>query len=241
MLLRFLFLALSLALPSYGQILSPISFSSNALSTCGGSKALVAVSTSGIAGGNTGAINSTGATLLIMVVGDGSASANTVVDSKGNTWHALTSQSKFGNTSQIFYSYDHAGSALSVGSGHTASLTTSSLPAYFFYAFSGTSTTAPFIVENGAVTAVFGATIQPGSVTPTCPNNLLITGVGPGGDNIGPFTVNSGFTASTRIGGAGTNYAVGAAYLTQSAATAQNPTWTIETGGFYASAIAVFQ
>lgn len=239
--MRFFLYLLLLSGYGFGQLFPFPGNPATAAPSCGGSKALVAVSTSGIAGGATGAINSTGATLLVVVIGDGSAAANTVTDSKGNTWRSLTMQTKFGNTSQIFYSYDHGGSALSVGASHTVTVTTSSLPAYFFYAFSGTSTSAPFIAENGNVTAVFGATLQTGSVTPTCPNNLMVTGVQPGGDLVGPYTVDSGFTAVNRLGGSGTNYAVGAAYILQSAATAKNPTWTIDTGGFYAATIAVFQ
>ncbi len=85
----------------------------------------------------------------------------------------------------------------------------------------------PFDVENGAIQYV-GTTLQPGSVTPSENNELIVTGLGfyPSG----VLSVNSSFTISDQV-----NYVssaamgLGAAYLVQGTAGAVNPTWTDST------------
>ncbi len=200
----------------------------------------IALVTSGSASGNltatTGSLDTTGSTLLVICATY--ATAVSVSDSKGNTWTGLTAQSNTGVYNQIFY----VNSATpTVGTGHTFTISGASVYTVNVLTFSGTGA-SPFDVENGASTAS-AATLQPGSVTPTNDNNVLITGLTAGNAYAGAGSINLSFTITNQnalIGGV--TYGGGAAYLLQGAKAATNPTWTFgSTCTNDSSTIAVFK
>lgn len=197
--------------------------------------------TAGSATGNsvtTGALNTTGADLLVLVLGQESAAALcTISDSKGNTWNQLTVQTESPVKGAIFWSRP-----TSVGSGHTFTATGSSAsPAIAVSAFAGARLVSPFDQENGSHSSI-GSTIATGSVTPTEDNELVIAGFAGRGGSGAIVSIDSSFTlgASTTAGAA--NDTAGIAYKIQTTAAAVNPTWTVtSSGSVKAAMIATFK
>lgn len=189
--------------------------------------ALVASLLEGSGTGNTftsGAIDSTGATLLVVAASwSTAAGGGTLTDSKGNTWVGLTA--KVASFSiQIYYVKNPT-----VGSGHTFTWTAAGadLPTLGIMAFDETDITANADGENGSAPGVI-TTIQPGSVTPSVDNCVLVTALT--GAGAGP-TIDSSFTvidAEGFVGGQHSPLAI--AYKVQTTAGAENPTWTTNVG-----------
>lgn len=189
----------------------------------------VAAQSSGGAPVTTGNIDTTGATLLVMCIGhQDNAGTGVPSDSKSNTWSLVVSEHGLANP---FMDMWYVANPTSVGSGHnfTACTGFTAFPSVCVIAFSGTDTSAAFDQTNHGNTS--GSTGQPGSVTPSVDNEVLVTGrsgVGAAG------TIDSSFTVSDAQGFVGGNaYACDMAYLIETTATAKNPTWTSsgETGG----------
>lgn len=184
--------------------------------------------------GTSSAINSTGASLLVVGVGCNALAAPTLTDSKGNTWTSLTLYTAGANAgSRLFYCTNPT-----VGSGHTftftgaAILATAEIVAFSGVAVFGSSTG----LNNGNATSW-----QAGSVTPTNIGDLIVTCFGYTGANAA--SIDTGFTISDQaatVGGA--YYGSGLAYLAAPAVSATNPTWST-TGGavFVAASIATFK
>lgn len=195
-------------------------------------------------------VDTTGATLCVASFSDGVTTATyTPTDSKGNTWHPLTivNAGSQGRT-QLWYAWDHGGTPFSAGTGHTftGATTVGGNPWVVFTCYSGTQTTSdPFDQQNTGTTGASVATsVQPGSVTPTSANQLLVTSVSGYVEPTG-FTISPGsFTITAQSGLlGGTNYAGAQAYLVETTATTQNPTWTLATVANQAmtAAIATFK
>jgi hypothetical protein len=180
---------------------------------------------------STGAIDTTGANLLVASVSR--FGAGTLSDSKGNTWTALTSRVNGEVTLEFYYSVPS-----SVGSGHTFTLTGSSMAAALsVQAWSGAHGT-PFDVQNGATAS--GTSVQPGSITPSQNNSLLISCFG-GATGANTISINSGFFQTSDIDYAGgVNEAGSMAYLVQETAAPINPTWSNASAAVAAS-IAAFK
>lgn len=200
-------------------------------------------------GGTTGAINTTGASLLIVGLSWSSNSGTTpppVTDSKSNTWTRLTAQEPTPPNTDS-YSVIYYAKNPTVGSGHTftASLT-NSFPTIGVQAFSGVDTSSPFDVENGtAINHAFTAditSVQPGSVTPSNDGSLIVTVLSNYIDSSNSDrSINQSFTISDQLGFV-TTIAMGMAYQIQTTATARNPTWSWTNAVFLVStAIAVFK
>ena len=175
--------------------------------------------------GTSGAIDTTGANLLVLSISEDSASSATISDSKSNTWTALATSTSTNVKSTIYYV-----ASPTVGSGHTftsTGLVQASLA--IASAWSGANST-PFDQENGQVSNVGGTSLQTGSVTPSENDELLIAMVGCNAEPLGgTFSVDLSFTiVQENIFVAGTNYAGAQAYQIQTTATAINPTfsWT---------------
>jgi hypothetical protein len=178
----------------------------------------------GVNGGTTTAINTTGASLLVVVTTQNGA--NTVVfpsDSLVNTWTKLTGQVNATNTANtIFYV---ANPIVGASQTFTISGTTDYLNMQIL-AFSGTAV-GPIDLSTGGQAANPALTVQPGSVTPTVANSLVVTGFSAATGSTTNETINLGFTITDQAQEAGgVNFAGGAAYLIQTTATAVNPTWT---------------
>src|SRR3990167_999594 len=179
----------------------------------------------GLSTATTSAIDTTGATLLIIVcTRDVTSSAVAPTDNKGNTWTQLTAQTIADNNAlSIWYVNSNTPT---VGSGHTFDYSASvEFNELAVFTFSG-SVASPFDVQNGATVAGSSTTIQPGSITPSEDNTVVISGAsGPFGSN--EWSVDGEFNAITM--GDYTAWTLGAAYLIQTSAAAANPTWTFPT------------
>ncbi len=189
---------------------------------------LVATS-SATAGGSsvtTPAINTTGASLIV-VVGSTNAGTSTVSDNKSNTWHVLSTWAGGNNDIQIFYAYTPTTSSTqtftitSVGSGNYPSLVVS--------AWSGTlATSAVFDTQNGSSTTNSVTSFGTGSITPASMGELLIGGLG-----MGPCTAPTNISLSPGFSILGSNgvtgcqgEAVSSAYLIDSSTNAIGPQWS---------------
>lgn len=167
-------------------------------------------------------IDTTGATLLIVTISLGVTTTTSIVDSKGNTWVQLFSPF----LTQIYYSYNKAGSALSVGAGHTVTVTDSGdYPFITFAAFSGTKTTStdPLSQQSSTIAGAGSTSVQPGSITDTA-GSLFITSCYASLSVTAP-TINSSFNLIGSSGLVnGVNFAGAGAYKLS---TTENPIWSL--------------
>lgn len=169
----------------------------------------------------TGSVDTTGATFMVVWVASyKNATFPTLTDSKSNTWTAAslrTCAGPFCAWGKFFYVNNPT-----VGSGHTFTVTCSGscYPSVEAQAFSGNLTTAtPFDQESG------GTAAQPGSITPSVANSLLVTAYAT--DTVDTLTVDSGFTISDQITFvSGQRFGSAMAYLIETSIAAQNPTWS---------------
>lgn len=190
--------------------------------------------------GTSGSINSTGATLLIVCLGDDYASTAPVTDSLGNTWNALSNSYGGDGSSQIFYSYAKGSGSLSVGSGHTVTLN-GYYPGFSFSAWNGTLTypTNPFDQQHVSISSG-SSSVQPGSITPMQAGELIVSCFG--SDFANYSSVDSGFTLLDQLPATGgMNFGFGCAYLVQGAATAINPKFTLSGGSDNGCSVASFK
>lgn len=170
----------------------------------------------------TSAINTTGASLLVAYVANYLADSSTpgsVVDSKGNTWIALTN---FQETPAINLCLWYCLTP-TVGSGHTVTVT-NNYPAVAFSAWSGVLS--------------FSAEASPGPVTPTQAGDLLISGYSDATGNA-MISVDSGFTIFDSALVGGTYLPLAVASLIAPNTSAVTPTWTSDAPN-YASSVGLF-
>ena len=188
--------------------------------------------TPGVSGGATGAIDTTGANLIVISVGFYSAGTGlTVSDSKGNTWLPLTLRTTSSGHQRFFYAQ-----AALVGSGHTFTVTgTSIYPAIHVRAFAG-ATATPFDLQAGATNS--GSSLATGSITPTQPGALVVSGLC--FDSTATVSVAPTMTVTQSPFGSGVAFGGALGYLVQTTAAAVNPTWTIPGGATNAAAVASF-
>lgn len=178
--------------------------------------AVSATNASANADTTTGAIDTTGANLLVAWINfDHNATAN-VNDSKGNSWTPLTKITADATTDcQFYYSVP-----TSVGTSHTFTghyLSGTGSPAIYVIALAGAAT-SPFDSNQAGAS---GAT--PGSVTPSQNNCIVISGCAYGN---GPATAASGMTIDQAKVEAASSWGVAGAYLIQTTASAINPTFS---------------
>ena len=167
-------------------------------------------------------LNTTGAGLIVVFVGDYNGyMPSSITDSAGNTYSAATLYGS--NTSaRIFYKYSPVtGSSVSFISSANFSDTRGFYNVMVFAGGAGGS----IDLENGTGDNGAGVdTTQPGSITPTTNNQLIIAGLfsysGGGDPTASGVTKTHGVAHSGNIGMGGAGYAI------QSTATAINPTWT---------------
>jgi len=176
--------------------------------------------------GTTTAIDTTGATLIVVAINwySGITGVATFTDSKSNTWTPLTQQSgEDVATTRLYYAVNPI-----VGSGHTwtGGGENGAYSVIHILAFSGTHASDPFDQESGAVTTGMGtvASFQPGSITPSEANQLFVTSMSATGTG---SAVPAGYTGAAADFSGGVNIGSGIAYKIQSGmAAAENPAWT---------------
>lgn len=189
--------------------------------------------------GTTSSIDTTGATLLVIVAAYDSGA--TISDSKGNTWTALTAQNQQGGSStfsRIYYCVSPT-----VGSGHTATVSIG-YGAVALLAYSGVDTASPLDGESGddgpASPPVTGWGAP--SFTPGSNGCLLILGACFGNDGGGSLAADSGFTVrQARQAVNLTSYGVGVADLIQTTAAAVAPNFTWASGSTVSTVLAAFK
>lgn len=175
-----------------------------------------ASATAGSTATTVGGFDSTGGNFAAIYQADGEelAFGSTCGDSKGNIYTPLN---------------DYGGSGLSragrwwyvanptVGAGHNFSCA-GYYNTLFAYVFSNVKTaSSPFDQQNGAVAT------QPGSITPSENNELVLTGYVDQGT--GALSINGGFSSPDTQRSA-SYISGGASYLIQTTAAAANPTWS---------------
>lgn len=167
------------------------------------------------------------------------ASTITIADNQSNTYTALT---RFGLGSAqasclISYCFNPVTSA-----SHTFSMSAAAggtFPALWVAAFSG-ALASPFDVQNGGGSSGTITSFQPGSITPSGNNELIITMFSTGETSAAP-TIDSGFVITDALASVGSQaLGGGLAYLKQVAAAAINPTWSFPSNNLNAAAIAAF-
>ncbi len=182
----------------------------------------------------TPAINTTGASLIVITVTRYQDTVPVLTDSQGNTWTPLTLST--GNNVKVLMYYcispstsaTHTFSAASVGASY-CSLAVD--------AFDNTGTYQSSVNNNHAT----NPTLPMGPITPLAPNALVITGLGYFDQSAArAATIDGGFTyGGTALDG--TSSCTRNAYLIQTTATLANPTWTPPQNQFgLAGTIAVF-
>lgn len=186
--------------------------------------------------------NTTGATLLVVAYAEALGSAGVISDSNGNTWHQLSLDGLSQVQVDIWYAYDHGGSALVVGAGHTVTSSgTATFPSIGFTSWSGTDTTAAVFDGQNGGTTTFANSVATGSVTPSAANALVFacnatndpTGLVVSGGSLAMLDINP----NSSFGTCGS----GVAYVIQTTAGAVNGTFTETNSSGQAAAIAVFK
>lgn len=167
----------------------------------------------------TSAIDTTGATAIVVNVS--CAGIFQLTDSKGNVWSATGSYAASPLWNVLFYAANPV-----VGTGHTFTIASPFCSAEVA-AFSGVTGVLPmdkYLTGTGT-----GTSAQPGSITPTNANSVVVAGIGtPSSGTIAISAIDSGFTITDTVNaGAGVTEGGGLAYLVQTSATAENPTWTL--------------
>ena len=175
-------------------------------------------------GFTTGSIDTTGAHLLVAFVAsyDG-ATAPTLSDSKGNTWTGRTAVSRSGAQRGRFHDVT---TTPTVGTGHTFTLTGSGVFASLLVLAFSESASPAFDGESAGSTFSAANSAQPGSLTPSVNDSVLITALAL--DGVSTESINGGFTLTNEAENVpGACYGVTGAYLIQTTAAAANPTWTL--------------
>jgi hypothetical protein len=183
---------------------------------------VTAAATSGpLATATTGAISTVGANIIWIGISDYNPGTPswTVSDSASNTWTRLIIiGASGGSESALYYCLNPITSA-----AHTFTVL-GNYPSIYVLAASGAAA-SPLDQFNSATGGVTATTFQPGSVTPSQANEIVITTWAT--IITGSSSINSGFTISDQQSYSSGNHIGGAmAYLIQTTATVENPTWT---------------
>ena len=235
----FLFLSLLLTLAVHAQTILTAeglaAFGTNAVSGGGGGGwTLLASTIKANADGNsvtTDAIDTTGATLIVIVEASNNSHPTPTESTGANTVNLAVTG---GSTPQCSIYYINPGTHTSATHKFTASAV-NAFPVLAVFAYSGGIGTLDKTANSGPDGS--GSTIQPGSITPSQNGCLIVSGMRFSTGT--SATVNSGFSTplsatAFSVGGSG-------AYLIQGTAAAINPTWTQTSSGNCMSAIADFK
>lgn len=179
-------------------------------------------------------MTTTGANLLVVSAAAYSGGGPcTMTDSNNNAWTQINSAAYAGQqNAYLYYS-----SAPVVGASQVFTWGGANCyPSLAVSAYSGAASGNPLDQNSSHANSVTGTTVQPGSVTPSQGNELVVAGQtedvanGSAGQWANP-TIDSGFTVSVSTPGQSDSfvaYGAASAYLIQTSATAENPTWTTD-------------
>lgn len=177
-------------------------------------------------GAVTPAINTTGATIIVIAVSSFEASTDqsAPIDNLFNTYTQLTLYQNTLTGVRFYYCQSPT-----TGAAHTFEIhvTANAYASCAVAAFSGTLGGGTNDINIGNHNTLGSHTAQPGSATPAHNNELIVTAANVG-DATAAVSVDSGFTITDQvIFAAGSNFPVALAYLLQGSAAAVNPTWTL--------------
>jgi len=190
----------------------------------------------GVSGGTTTGVDTSAYTALVVVLDYYKAGGANLSDSNGNTWTKVADGIDAStNCATTMYYCD----APTVGSGHTFTTTSQ----YCGLTAIGITGEAISFYDTSNGRGGFDAspytTFQPGSVTPSVDNCLLITSAYQAAPT-GAVTTPSGYTSLANWA-FGTTFPGGVAYKIQGTAAAENPTWGVSPTSNVAANIAVFK
>jgi hypothetical protein len=194
----------------------------------------------GFSGGTTVGIDTTGANLLVACVSSHATAEEdpSISDYYNNSWTLAVESLEFWDYHmRLYYSVP-----TSVGSGHTFTVAgVGSQTSINVTAWSG-ATAAP--LDQTAWKGVGGTSIQPGPVTPTLNDELVISCLTNTGDSSNTNrSIDGNFTISGQVGTDYTNYttAIAGAYLVQTTKATANPTWSYPLNNTANAVIATFK
>ena len=171
----------------------------------------------------TGAINTTGASAVAIAVSsfNGITSVTHSVGSDGNAT-ALPAATGDSPSNQFFYWQNP-----STGANDVFTITSSSAPGLYgnacVFVMSGIAGVYSGVQNNNPSG---GNTCQPGSITPSGSNQVVLTAFGNYTPSGSPTIDSSYSTPVYNAGAGGTAFAEAASYLIQATGAATNPTWT---------------
>jgi hypothetical protein len=188
-------------------------------------------------GGVSGAFNSTGANLIVVIASNFAGGTSGVSDNKGNSYSVATSCSANNSPVSIQYS-----TPSTVGAGHTVTITNGGGFAATGYvrSYSGAATTS--VLDQMSCTCATGTTVSSGSITPTSNGQLVVGGAtfnqvyssGPGGTG---GLVDDGHNNQNLLAQIGS--AMGD--VVQTTAGAANPNWTVSGSVQFCVGVASFK
>ncbi len=170
----------------------------------------------GAAGGTTGGINTTGATLIVVGLTYFTSAGANLSDSLGNVYTLLTPQTN-SNMGSVFYICNNP-----ITSATHFFTTTSHFCGVNVSAWTGNETASSVFDQQSGANST-GSPLATGSLTPTVNNSLCMTVFGT--FNGAAPTTPSGYTSIGNYA-TGTAEGGGCAYLIQTSATATNPSWS---------------
>lgn len=207
------------------------------------SAATPAFVSSGISGASTPAVtlNTTGATLLVVITSVGGSVSGTVTDSQNNLWnYVATTGVSNTNVTRIAYAFSNSvGGALNTNASHVITPHTTT-PACAVYAFSGTLFSSGVLDVSNFATGVASSALQAGSITPST-GDLLVFGFGSNGASMSAVSVNDSFIGLQNTTSGASLELVAGAYLLNATNSAINPQFTATTGNNNNVVIAAFK
>lgn len=182
----------------------------------------------------TNPIDTTGADLLVVSTSGG---AETLTDSKSNTWTPITAYGPGGATPVSELWYVRGGS---VGAAHTFTANVGGFSIVAVSAFSG-SAISPLDQETGGFTGAGTTSRQNGLITPSENNELIVSMLSLSGDTSNT-AIDSGFTLTDSMDAiAFVEYGGAMAYIIQTTAAAVDPTWSWTSSQKNSGAVATFK
>lgn len=185
------------------------------------------------AGTTSAAQDTTGATLIVIVLSFWNSYPGTPTDNKGNTYTPLTQRGSAYANQRMFYCENPT-----VGTGHTFTQPSSSASSNVSNAvgwFSGTATSSAFDVESGGNTLA-------ASITPSQNGSLIVSSATDYYLATAPVSVSGGFTKVQDFISSGPDEPACLAYLIQTTAANVTPTWSFSgTSVSQAHTIAAFK
>lgn len=191
-------------------------------------------------GGTTSPINTTGASILIVVT-TSYVNWPFVSDSAGNVWQTTATYN--GGFNGLTYTQIWFAVPPTTNSSHTFTIQNNAGGAYptaNVYACSGTHLDHPYARVNGLLNSATAVVFQPGSVTPFETGDLVISAAGTN-NQVATATIDSGFnTPVINNGNSGANESLVSSWISAPNTSVLNPTWTT-TVTLWSSVNAIFK